>query len=433
MELEDELRFREPVDFDGLLSPSQALYGHWKHAEIRRCVRLLERARKAKIENGDTLFLTLVTRNFIADGVLPDMAKLKAAAERVRQQIPTSLLDDGGKYQELKDKMRFLGVSVRRKMYIQRLSCEVVDMVNCGGTIVMNTLTADSNHISKVFVRDSKYWKSYREKVDNRFGKHHYFGVIERGGKHGRLHYHVLHFFPFELDIPDTNWNKKVPGPVPVMALKECWNAGRSDPFVIRWAGDCYSARGWAWPHREVKGELVSVPASAYSVVGYCAKYLADEMVSLRGFNTPKKENDPWRIKISNNLGSRWIDQALRELEPAELAQVVRAPENPRTDLLRRWVVERARKMLAEKLVASPDLLKRFIMADAPPNFWNSVQSWVNPTGASLERMNSGPTGAPVWQNAGIFDAVAFVESLCEPVVSMMQVQYGGSPKGRLL
>jgi len=110
-----------------------------------------------------------------------------------------------------------------RKCEIERRLYAEIEARCTGPTpwyVVFNTLTVNKEAYTKVFTKGSKVWQEYVRKCDKFFGVaangsyskalkarakgdefHNYFAVVEEGGKTGRLHIHVLHFFK---TLPDS-------------------------------------------------------------------------------------------------------------------------------------------------------------------------------------------------------------------------------------
>jgi len=165
---------------------------------------------------------------------------------------------------------------------------------------LFNTLTVKPDRFQAVFSKGSKEWRRYIENLDNLFGiasyqtvreakkarkagfeYHQYFAVIEKGGKGGRLHIHVLHMFrdlPISFKDPNygyiTNRNE-------IAAMKELWSHnGYSTPIPIRFGqddawGSRTGGKGWIMPAKYVEGVLTpQVCKPPRAICNYVAKYM---------------------------------------------------------------------------------------------------------------------------------------------------------------
>lgn len=203
------------------------------------------------------------------------------------------------------------------------LSAEIALRAAQGWYLIFNTLTARDDTIVQVFQRDSEDWRNYIEAVDlaaaqaaygsrrKAAGKeyHSYLGVIEEGGKTGRLHFHVVHAVK-ALPHGSCDPNRGVLYPIRqcIDAWRLFWPHGNSTPKACRYsARDAYALAGWRWPLDKETGQPL-VQGSPVRVASYLSKYLK------KAYAYSGRTTYLWRTKKSRRLGRQLLSQWVRPL-----------------------------------------------------------------------------------------------------------------------
>jgi hypothetical protein len=209
--------------------------------------------------------------------------------------------------------------AARLSSYRRRLNNELREAARYDRFVVFNTVTVRDRDYRKVFVKGSRFWNIFTEKVkgavqdaaedagsmDTSYFAH--FGVVEEGSETGRLHIHcvwVMSHLPPGCRDPNGGRggvNREID------ALRSLWRFGTSTPIAVRWANDPYSHLGWVWPSVRVKdleGNFVLTPAvsSLERICSYLTKYIT------------KPSKTSWRIRISHRFGLREITSRLQKL-----------------------------------------------------------------------------------------------------------------------
>lgn len=224
-----------------------------------------------------------------------------------------------------------------RKAEIEaRLMCEAILREKQGWFIVFNTLSVQGHKLGSVFNEHSTAWTDYVRSIHRAVGIslfgswrsalqslkrrsfnssdnsiymedstfHSYIACVERGGLHGRLHIHVLHFMK---KLPngcyDPNLHKQTDFTNrEIHALKKYWKYGFSSPIAVRLGNnDAYSKLNWKWPQKFDPITKTFQPlksGSTIKIVKYIVKYIS------KSYNNPNyKGGLSWRTKMSRDLG----------------------------------------------------------------------------------------------------------------------------------
>jgi len=224
-----------------------------------------------------------------------------------------------------------------RKSEIQaRLMCEALVREKQGWFMVFNTLSVQGHKLGEVFNESSTAWTDYIRAIHRAVGIsiygswrtalqsskrryinlsdnpiymedtafHSYIACVERGGLHGRLHIHVLHFMkklPKGCYDPNLHKDKDYTNRE-IHALKKYWKFGFSSPIAVRLGqNDAYSKLYWKYPQKFDPLTKTYQPlksGSSIKIVKYIVKYIA------KSYNNPTyKGGLSWRTKMSRNLG----------------------------------------------------------------------------------------------------------------------------------
>lgn len=224
--------------------------------------------------------------------------------------------------------------SARAGALTRLLELEMAETAYKGWFMLFNTLTVSPEHYNTVFTPESTCFKDYIRRIDKVFARaaygsfkkalgkdyHTYFAVTEEGGKHGRLHIHVLHCFKELPSYTDPNAGRVAPRYRELHQFREHWPYGYSTPIMVRYSlADAYGKRGYRWPldHKtgkplQAKGPLV--------VAGYMAKYIS------KGYVSKKRSLYQWRVKKSRQFGLNLITTTMTKLTTETLLQVAQNP-----------------------------------------------------------------------------------------------------------
>lgn len=222
---------------------------------------------------------------------------------------------------------------------------------------VFNTLTVRPGREVDVFDRGSKVWQDYIRRVDRCLGRasfgsvrcamaarargdefHQYVAVVERGGKHGRLHVHVVHFFK---DLPrqcsDPNLGRSYADHFEISFWKRFWSDfGWSSPRPCRFSdSDAFARIGWKWPGQFVAGRFVSrqMGDTTRVVVGYVFKYVQkayESEASLWRSQSGLRSCYVWRTRISRTMGMRIVRSVVSRLTMMQMQFLLRDRVFPR-------------------------------------------------------------------------------------------------------
>lgn len=224
--------------------------------------------------------------------------------------------------------------SARAGVLTKMLELQIAESAHNGWFMLFNTLTVAPEHYHTVFSPESTAFKDYVRHIDKLFARaaygsfkkakgedyHQYFAVTEEGGKHGRLHIHVLHCFKELPNYPDPNAGRIAPRYRELQQFKQCWPYGFSTPIMVRYSlNDAYGRKGFKWPldHKtgkplQAKGPLV--------VAGYMAKYIS------KGYVSPKRSLYQWRVKKSQAFGLSLIKTTMNKFTTETLLQIAQNP-----------------------------------------------------------------------------------------------------------
>jgi len=238
------------------------------------------------------------------------------------------------------EKLKSKGAAGRIAEHRWRMIEEIEQRAAAGWYIVFNTLTVADWAYNDVFAKGSNAWRFYVQEVDRAIGTalygttraaheakkenpfHSYFGVVERGGMHGRLHIHVIHCMR---EIPgawklDPNQRKGPPINRQIYKMKKMWKFGHSKPYACRFSdNDSFGKLGWCWPADKLtKKPIVGKPPIA--IARYMSKYLVKSYSHSRG-------GDTWRTRISNGFGLTRMRATLETIDRETLWKFLN--ENP--------------------------------------------------------------------------------------------------------
>lgn len=190
--------------------------------------------------------------------------------------------------------------------------CEIAYRHRTKWFILFNTLTVANEHLHHVFKPTSKAFQTYIRKFEKTFGyskteKLPYFAVTEEGTKRGRLHIHVLHWFPkMPTQYNDPNIGLTHPVNRNIAKISELWPYGRSEPRMIRYHPlDAYGLLGWRWPLEEGKPLQVQTP---FKLSSYLSKYIE------QGYTSCQRSTLLWRVKKRHKLGHEILNELLNSL-----------------------------------------------------------------------------------------------------------------------
>ena len=224
------------------------------------------------------------------------------------------------------DKLEQHGRSARAKQHKYRLLCELDKCRKEGWYVIFDTLTTNAWNYKKVWSpRTSNesvfrvYFQKFKrliERTAEAKGSYKYFAVVERGGKAGRLHLHVLHMCR---DIP-SSWkvdpNSGRSGrKVVITKMRKLWEYGLSEPQAVRYGGDAFSKLYWAWPLDE-NGKHVP-RQSVTAIANYVCKYI------LKGNQSRRFQK--WRTRMSKNLGLEELKKSMEGLKSSQELESLRS------------------------------------------------------------------------------------------------------------
>lgn len=220
-----------------------------------------------------------------------------------------------------------------------RLREEIQFRAGQGWYIVFDTLTVRPADYVKVFGKGSTAVHLYLQGLDRAVGAHihgsvrkaivarkaspyhTYFGVVERGAKHGWLHLHFIHCFR---DIPDSwkrdpNLGLVVPKRRKISEIEKYWSFGFSAPIAVRFSDhDAFGKLKWVWPMKWVGTRWVPVASKPpLAIAHYLCKYLT------KNYNW-KNGGNQWRVKRSRSLGLTRIRQSLRKVSCGSMIRSLR-------------------------------------------------------------------------------------------------------------
>lgn len=175
--------------------------------------------------------------------------------------------------------------------------------------IVFDTLTVPEELIAKVFVKKSQLWDSYLKRWQRNCTNHRYFAVVEKGGKNGHLHIHVLHLFQdCKFRLSDPNFYRTVPNYREITEFKKFWPHGFSSPIAVRLnTADRWALEGHKWPVEKKGNKYVPIKTNPPKALAfYMTKYLT------KTFNT--KGSEKWRVRKTQKFGRQEIEKVTKEI-----------------------------------------------------------------------------------------------------------------------
>jgi len=234
------------------------------------------------------------------------------------------------------DMMKAKGAAGRLAEHRWRLIEEIEHRAASGWYIVFNTLTVDNENYSAVFAKGSTAWRYYvnevgraiateiygsvaKSKEDAKTNPYHsYFAVVERGGKRGRLHIHVIHCMR---EIPSA-WKKdpnRANGPPvrrQINSMKKFWRFGHSMPIACRFGDfDAFGRLGWCWPVVRDGKKFKPVPwKPSIAIARYMCKYI------LKAYSKKPADGEfLWRTRISSGFGLGRMRQCIETMSDETL------------------------------------------------------------------------------------------------------------------
>ena len=305
---------------------------------------------------------------------------LEKAAEVWRECREVSrLMDDSSRYaDQIAQQFRSWYESNRRSRTTAEVQCELSMAMRKGYYILFETLTFRDEEYVEFFKKDGngatkwdaycKRWKRLVASKEEPLGYHSYICVVERGGKRGRLHLHVVRVLE---KIPswfkDPNVRSKGTKVAIEGVAKRMWplsNPERSTWQPCRYADDAWSKAGWKWPH-DKKGK--PLPYSAGKISNYLTKYLTkQEDFAINAHNEALEKRIledkgfiSWRIRKSQNFGKKEVIAELETWTSRDLAAVLEAryaPERKHLSLYRQMSIRVLRNRVWKKLSESANV-----------------------------------------------------------------------------
>jgi len=280
----------------------------------------------------------------------------------------------------------------------KRLTYEVIHRTTENWALVFNTLTVSEEYINDVFAAKSTHWTDYIRTVDRAVGIsihgswrqalkarlngdefHTYFAVVERGGKTGRLHIHVIHFMQ---KIPEGSYDPNRGAVQPynrqIDVFRKFWKWGTSTPIAVRFGqSDHFGQLGWRWPVEKVENRYLPIPIrSPMGMINYVSEYVSKSIESKQS-----KGLKTWRIRQSRMLGKHPLKHLVKLLPTEKLEQILIIPSLKRHNLFNRPVSDNLLKHLALK-----EILKRM----TPKKFLNYNMELIRlePKESSYQKLN---------------------------------------------
>lgn len=270
--------------------------------------QLIARLDKNEFISTDVAWLGVPTRqhlNRIFLGTRPPLAAVLDEAEKAL----VALMDLQGKQS-------------RAAGHKWRLSAEIATAHHLGWFMVFDTLTVSNHNLRKVFSKESTVFKDYIALVKRRVkSEHQYLAVVEEGGKTGRLHIHVLHMFEkLPKGTKDPNRSRRIPDYRELPEWKNFWSYGHNSPIAVRYGNhDAYGKIGWRWPFDRKSGSSLKT-RSPQAIAGYMAKYV------IKAYTTTKRRKYRWRVRKSQSLGNRLLNQIVGPLSNQTLLAIATSP-----------------------------------------------------------------------------------------------------------
>ena len=157
--------------------------------------------------------------------------------------------------------MKEQSLSVRKEELVSRLVWQMTDADRDGWYSVFVTLTVSPENYYAVFAAGSGHWRNYVRAVSRAVGArlgmskrvadvshiHDYLAVVERGGRTGRLHIHVVHLCKvLPVANADPNAGRTVPDLRELSSWRAFWSFGFVTAVPVRLGPmDVYARDGW--------------------------------------------------------------------------------------------------------------------------------------------------------------------------------------------
>lgn len=307
-------------DIKDIEMPSLRLQGQWKVTEL-----LFEQARTQWRRNSFSLLdnhyinFTTTTTRAVVESVFGFYHRKRRKHYTEEELAEIELVDPDfvKRYrfeQALLDECATMAKEKRKNDLSFRLLMEAERRTRQGWFVVFNTLTFTNDRDPEYVFRQG--WSKYLEKFDSAVGAavhgsrrkahearktpdgayHSHFAVVERGGRTGRLHLHVLHFckrLPEGCVDPNSGC---VAGKRRIIDhLRSYWPYGMVQaPIAVRFSyDDAYGRIGWTWP----VGARAGSPGT---ICGYLTKYIHKEYDAPATTFGGKRA---WRTKMSHDFG----------------------------------------------------------------------------------------------------------------------------------
>ena len=226
----------------------------------------------------------------------------------------------------------------RKQLTVQRIHNAMEIAHAKGWYFVFDTLTLDDHRIGDFYddrcaIRD--YCRSVGRLVAQALGRpvkqstadiYQYICVPEYGGKHGRLHFHLVHLMaelPSHQVDPNFGRPSNARNLQELDTLKGLWPYGFCCPIAVRYQCDAFTVRrGWLWPTQ--KGRFGVAKAREVkpmvAVAHYVAKYVNKQVefrlnYSLDDKRDPKQDavgGEKWRTNYKALIPRDKISQVFR-------------------------------------------------------------------------------------------------------------------------
>lgn len=297
--------------------------------------------------------------------------------------------------EKAKDRCR----NARKAEHIARIVWALKEAELDGWYPVFVTLTVAPEYYQEVFFRKSGTWKNYIRQVHRNVGYrlglnrreadnaeiHKYFAVVERGGRTGRLHVHVLHLCKaLPVDCVDPNSGRSVPDRRELSAWVRFWEHGFVSACPVRTCEfDVYGRSGFVWPVKR-EGKIFA-PYRSTGIVGianYIAKYLSKTLYD-------EETERMWRCRMSRNFGIRTMTTIIQSLTTRKLWMIANGVL-PRIRMMERTIPQNLLRRLAIKEVIRrvpvATSLKWFGRLEAAPSLLSTLRMMTTYTSITTMR-----------------------------------------------